>query len=569
MEIRTGMHVGQRLEQRLVMTHQLQQAIRLLQLSRTELVDSISEALAENPLLEEAPPVANDGAMSNQITGGEGVVQSIEGPAATRERTEIDWQSYFADLAQGPTEGIGSYRDQDEERPALAQTLTRAASLGEVMEEQLGTTALTPLQREIALDLIGNLDDDGYFRPSRLTISAGPEPVRAMLLERARTQGLEVEVGHFGFSLFWLADKELELWQVEAEARGCQTEVFAANSTRAIAALHGATPAEVHAVLDAVRGLDPPGVAARDLRDCLLVQARQEHPRERRLLKLIEFHLPDIEARNREAIRRDLRCTPDELERLMGLLGALEPRPGRLYNGESARYITPDVYVVKLGEEYVVVLNEDGLPRLRVSKYYQDALTGQGDDSAKEYLADKMRAAQWMIRSIQQRQSTIQRVTESIMKFQRPFLDLGVDKLRPLVLRDVAEDVGLHESTVSRVTTAKYVHTPQGIYELKFFFNSRIAATGGGDDMAAEAVRGWIKRLIDKELPSAPLSDQEIADILAGHLDRGRVLARLECTDAQVDALRPSQPITIARRTVAKYREAMDIEPSSRRRKVF
>jgi RNA polymerase sigma-54 factor len=203
-----------------------------------------------------------------------------------------------------------------------------------------------------------------------------------------------------------------------------------------------------------------------------------------------------------------------------------------------------------------------------VSKFYQNALSEQSGSEAKDYLQEKMRSAMWMIRSIHQRQSTIQRVTESIMRFQRPFLDGGIEKLKPLVLRDVAEDVGLHESTVSRVTTNKYCHTPQGIYELKFFFNSRIQAQGG-DDMASEAVKHAIARLVEKEQPTAPLSDQEIAEILQGEWDRGRMLSRLNCTEHQLEALYPTQTMTIARRTVAKYREAIHIPSSSHRRKVY
>ena len=569
MDFKQGLHLGQRLEQRLVMTQQLQQAIRLLQLSRTELVDSIHDAMNENPLLEEvAPTELAAGAMTSHVTSGEGSVADFEAPAQASERTEIDWQAYFADVARGPTEGTGSYRDSDEERPSLAQTLTKASTLSEFMEEQLGTTTMGPQQRRIAEDIIGNLDDDGYFRPSRLDLHGGTDASRRQLLRQAQADGVDVVESRQGLTLTWLSDLEMAVWEQLAEQKGWQVESFYANSTRAMAVLHGVPEAEVRAVLDLLKVLDPPGIACRDLRECLLVQALALHPTEKRLHRLIDKHLALIEQRNHQAIRKELRVAPEELERVMGLLGALEPRPGRRFIGESARYITPDVHVIKIGDDYTVMLNEDGLPRLRVSKFYQQALSDEGGSETKEYLAEKMRAAIWMIRSIHQRQSTIQRVTESIMRFQRPFLDGGVDKLRPLVLREVAEDVGLHESTVSRVTTSKYVHTPQGIYELKFFFGSRITATGG-DDMASEAVKQAIKKLVDREQIGAPLSDQEIAEILQGEWDRGRILARLSCTETQVDLLRPQHTMTIARRTVAKYREALNIPSSSRRRKVY
>ena len=222
----------------------------------------------------------------------------------------------------------------------------------------------------------------------------------------------------------------------------------------------------------------------------------------------------------------------------------------------------------KVGDDFTVVVNDDGMPKLRVSAFYQRALEAGPKGEAKEYLQDKMRQAVWMIRSIQQRQNTIQRVTESIMRFQRDFLEHGVAQLKPLVLREVADDVGLHESTVSRVTTAKYVHTPQGIFELKYFFNSRIE-TRAGDDMASEAVKFAIRKLIDHELRKSPLSDQEIAEMLQGSWDRGKVLSRLDVDERQLVGLLPTKRMNIARRTVAKYRESMKIPSSSRRRAMF
>ena len=598
MDFRQSLQVKLGLEQRLVMTQSLQQAIRLLQLSRAELMDSIGEALSENPMLEEVPMAdIGPGDTPSPITQGEGSTTDFETPAHASERVEIDWQSYFTDLARSPTEGAGSYRDTDEERPGLAQTLTRGSTLREHLEEQLATQDFDTSLLRIAEDIIGNLDDDGYFRPSRLDVRGGNDTLRRSLLRQAQAQGIEARELGATLSLAWLTDEELQQWQELAEAKGFDTEVFAANSLRDIALRCRATEEDVILALDLVKSLDPQGIASRDLRECLALQAEQRFPNEPLLHRLIEQHLPRIESRDYAAIRKDLRCAPEELERLVHTLATLEPRPGRRFTGETARYITPDVFVTKVGDDYLVTLNEDGLPKLRIAGYYQAALAGeepggnsdsaghrdsagpkghsappsgreQQRDKAREYLQEKLRAATWMIRSIHQRQSTIQRVTESIMRFQRPFLEQGVDKLRPLVLREVAEDVGLHESTVSRVTTSKYVHTPQGIYELKYFFGSRIAAQGG-EDMAASAVRQAIKKLLEKEMLSSPLSDQEIAEILQGSWDRGRMLARLQCTESQVEALRPLSPMDIARRTVAKYREQLGIESSSKRRKAY
>jgi len=223
----------------------------------------------------------------------------------------------------------------------------------------------------------------------------------------------------------------------------------------------------------------------------------------------------------------------------------LEPRPGRPFSGDSARYITPDIYIQKDEENggYKTVLNDDGMPRLKISKFYRDALRGNGSSETKQYVKEKLNSAAWLIRSIDQRQKTIVKVTESIIKFQRRFLDAGVQHLKPLILRDVAEDIGMHESTVSRVTTNKYVHTPQGMFELKYFFNSSIQGDSG--DLASEAVKSKIKKLVSDENPKKPLSDQKIADLL------------------KVDG------VNIARRTVAKYREALNILPSSKRKRLF
>lgn len=570
MDFKQGLrlHIGQRLEQRLVMTQQLQQAIRLLQLSRTELVEQVRETLNENPLLEEQG--THDGASSStSVTGGEGEVTSLDSrEGAEKERQEIDWQEYFADLASGPSASTGSYRSRDDELPTLDQTLSREATLSEVLHEQLA--GMAPDKVDIANEVIGNLDDDGYFRPSRLELRGGSDAGRRLLKRKAEQRGIETEDLRGNLGLLWLTDEELEEWTAEGEARGMKATVVVGNSTRAIAKTFNVTLEVVNEVLEVLQRCEPIGVASRDLRECLLTQAMLEHPDEPKLHRLIDRHLGNLEKRKNAPILRDLKLKSDEVKRLVTLLQTLEPRPGRRYSGGSARYITPDVYVHKVGKDYTVVVNDNGLPKLRVSNFYKHALAGgKGEDKqAKDYLQEKMRQAVWMIRSIQQRQNTIQKVTESIMRHQHAFLEQGVAHLRPLVLRQVADDVGLHESTVSRVTTAKYVHTPQGIYELKYFFNSRIQ-TRSGHDMASEAVKFAIGKLIDHEFGKSPLSDQELAEILQGKWDRGKLLSRLDTEEAELSAVLPEKRMNIARRTVAKYREAMNIASSSRRRAMF
>jgi RNA polymerase sigma-54 factor len=251
-----------------------------------------------------------------------------------------------------------------------------------------------------------------------------------------------------------------------------------------------------------------------------------------------------VETKKYNAIAKDLHVTLEEVVAAIKLLSRLEPKPGRLYSGDEPQYITPDVYIMKVGEAYHTVLNDDGLSKLRISQHYRNVLKNGAGKEQKEFIQDKLRSAVWLIRSIHQRQRTIVKVTDSIIKFQRDFLDKGIAYLKPLILRDVAEDIGMHESTVSRVTTNKYVHTPQGIYELKFFFNSSISRVGG-EDIASEAVKNQIKQIVAREPADKPFSDQKIVEILR------------------------SQNVDIARRTVAKYREVLGILPSSKRKRYF
>jgi RNA polymerase sigma-54 factor len=239
-------------------------------------------------------------------------------------------------------------------------------------------------------------------------------------------------------------------------------------------------------------------------------------------------------------------CSSDLVLGAVLIITSLEPKPGRQYSDEETIYISPDIYVFKVGDDYEIVLNEDGLPKLKINGYYRDILTSKEalEDGTKQYIRDKLKSAAWLIKSIHQRQRTIYRVTNSIVRFQREFLDKGVTHLRPLVLRNVAEDIEMHESTISRVTTNKYVHTPQGLFELKYFFNSAIQCLDG-ESVSSETVKEHLKNILKSENRAKPYSDQEIADMLKEH---------------NIDA---------ARRTVAKYREALGILPSRKRKKPY
>ena len=474
-----------KMSQQLVMTPQLQQAIKLLQLSRMDLIDAVRDELMENPLLEEATEISATEARVESVDEvrkreEKEKTTDVKGDTEIKDGQEqIDWEAYFENYSS-PTPGAGAQRLRDDDMPGYEATLTRETSLFDHLMWQLQVSDFTEQEQRVATALIGNVNDDGYLK---------------------------------GVDLWALAeelDNDLEY---------------------------------VEEVLEMLQRFDPPGVAARDLRECLLIQSR--------FLELgaivediIRDHLDSMERKNYHAIVRGMGIELDEVIEAAKLIIQLEPRPGRPYAGEAARYITPDIYIKKDEEgEYKALLNEDGMPRLKISRFYRNALREASGSETKKYVTEKLNSAAWLIRSIQQRQKTIVKVTESIIRFQRPFLDRGVEHLKPLILRDVAEDIGMHESTISRVTTNKYVHTPQGIYELKYFFNSSIQGDSG--DLASEAVKSKIKQLIANEDPKRPFSDQKLVDLLK------------------------KDGVTIARRTIAKYREAMNILPSSKRKRLF
>lgn len=487
-----------KLSQQLVMTPQLQQAIKLLQLSRLELVDLVREEMMENPVLEDGVESASElsredpeGKQEAQISGETEVApstlnvdehtQEVSGDASTSDSqavSEIDWDNYIDNYSSSPS--TPSVKGNNEELPSLESTLTKKTSLEEHLVWQLRMSKLAPLDETIGLLVIGNLNADGYLK----------EPPLADIAE---------EIG-------------VPLTSAERVLAHLQT-------------------------------FDPIGVCARNLSECLLIQARHIGADDEVLVRMITEHMSNLEKRNYTAIARDLKQPVEEIHEAAKVIMAFNPRPGREYTTEEPHYITPDVYIHKVGDKFFVVPNDDGLPKLKISSFYRSALHGTAQ--TREYIQDKLRSAQWLIRSIQQRQRTIVKVTESIIKFQRDFFEKGVAFLKPLILREVAEDIGMHESTISRVTTNKYVHTPQGIFELKFFFNSGIRLTTDEDKLASEAVKTKIKQLITSEDPKHPHSDQRLVELLR------------------------DQTIDIARRTVAKYREQLGILASSKRKQVF
>ena len=472
-----------RQSQRVVMTPLLQQDIQLLQLSTLELQEVVQKELLENPLLEEVAPETGDGpeAAAAPSTPDAPAPTPVE-PAPVESSPTAERQT--DDLPFDLTAVM--FDDNNDERSLVAQeereelpfeNIVRSVnSLTDHLDEQLRFTVEDPLVRRIGNEIIGNLDEDGYLR---------------------------AELGEI--------------------AERCQT-----------------TLEQVEKVLCLIQAFDPPGVAARSIQECLLIQLKTDPNPDPVSVEIVEEHFDELSRRRYPDIARALKLPLDRVMESVEEIMGLEPKPGRRFGGADSRYIVPDVVVHKMGTEYVVVLNEDGIPRLRVNSLYRALLRNNGDE-ARAYVEQKLRSAVWLIKSVDQRQRTLRKVTQSIVKFQRDFLDKGLPCLRPLSLRDVGDDIGMHESTISRVTTNKYVETPQGLFELKFFFHSGIAS-GDGEMVSSVSVKKMIQDLLANEDPAKPLSDQEVAQILKG---RG---------------------LTIARRTVAKYREELGILPSHQRR---
>ena len=466
-----------KLAQQLIMTPQLQQAIKLLQLSRLDLLDTITQELESNPLLEESQDAApeHNGPMEEGDFANHENISEVT--IDERPKEDFDWEAYLGDYSSSSRVRIE--REVSRELPSVESRLSKKSSLNAHLLWQLHLSRLSDLQKEIGNFIIGNLDKDGYLRT---TIS---------------------EI---------------------AEMADCDE-------------------ATVEEVLFLIQQFDPVGVAARDLQECLLIQTKGLELEDDLVVTIIKNHLKDLESKNYRAIVKATRRRPEEIQAAIEIITRLDPKPGLAFNEEEAQYISPDIYVYKVDNDFVIVLNEDGLPKLRVSTFYRKALGKDGDvyGADREYIQNKLQSAAWLIKSIHQRQRTIYRVAESIVSFQRDFFDKGTAYLRPLVLRDVAQDVDMHESTISRATTNKYMHTPRGVFELKYFFSSSVTSLAGSE-VSSESVKERIRQIVREEDPQKPYSDQAI-----------------------VEKLR-EENIDIARRTVAKYRELLGILRSSRRK---
>ncbi len=469
--------------QKLVMTAMLQQAIKLLPMARLELVQVIRQELMENPLLEEVA-LAEDGETPAEEDDAQPPAETSETLTDGKELYDINWQEYFPE----DSEWKGLPSEEYEERFSYENTARAPTTLSEHLLAQLLMATTDDVERRVGAFLIGNIDDDGYLRGE---------------LDESMTE--------------------------------TQTD-----------------RATVERVLALIQTFDPAGVGARDLCECLLIQIRLLGLEGSLLETIVMEYLPKLEARGimhltdvAKELTKALHLSQDELAMALRLLKQLDPKPGLEFSSEPAEAIVPDVIIVKVGQDYQIFLNDEGIPRLRISGTYRRMLReGQlGQPQAKQYLEDKLRSAVWLIRSIEQRRQTLYKVANSLVKFQRDFFDHGLAHLKPLVLKDVAEDIGMHESTVSRVTTNKYMYTEQGIFELKYFFHSGIESYGG-ETMSSLTVKDRIKKLVAAEDPAKPLTDQQLVEVLA------------------------VENVKIARRTVTKYRRELKLPPANRRRRI-
>lgn len=469
------------------MTPQLQQAIRLLQLSSLELQAEIQEALETNPLLdveedydydENNSQRKEDDQASRDISQLENQDIPEDLPVDTKWEDMYDNQ-HVTSIGSAPMGDSDMERDnQDESGDTLQQHLLW----------QMRLTHFTETEEAIATMIIDSVEDDGYLKTTL-------EDIQQSLGEE-------------------FAETELD---------------------------------EIETVLHRIQHFDPVGVAARDLRECLLIQLRVYEanglPHMDQLRELVDKHLDTLAKRDYAQIKRALKVSDDELTDLVRSIQLLNPRPGSLIQTNNTEYIVPDVYARRFKGQWQLSLNPDNAPRLQIAEHYAQLINRADNSAENTYLKNNLQEARWFLKSLQSRNETLLRVTEAIIERQKDFLDHGEEAMKPLVLADIAEAVEMHESTISRVTTRKFLHTPRGIFELKYFFSSHVSTDAGGE-CSATAIRAIIKKLVAAENPRKPLSDSKIADILG------------------------EQGINVARRTIAKYRETLAIAPSNERKRL-
>ena len=473
------------------MTPQLQQAIRLLQLSTLDLQTEIQQTLEENPMLEldednQASTTENQENTRENEDSTQDAQLDMEKNQELPDELPVDseWEDIY-DIATASISNASSSSD-DNASDYLENQSLEGDTLAEHLLWQLRATHASDTDFAIAIAIIDAINDDGYLTESIEDIHAG------------------------------LVDElEIELDEVEA-------------------------------VLHLVQHFDPIGVGARDLRECLLLQLEQFDPDTKGLRDvrmLIRDHLEQLGNRDYARLMKTTRLSEAELKELIDVIQTLNPKPGALISPNRAEYIIPDIFVRKVNGEWRVDLNPEAAPKLRINPLYAGYVKKSGRDKDSSYLRNSMQEARWFLKSLQSRSDTLLRVGRAIVQRQRLFLEYGDEGMKPMVLRDIAEELDMHESTISRVTTQKYMHTPRGVFEFKFFFSSHVSTADGGE-CSATAIRAMVKKLIENENPKKPMSDNKISAFLV------------------------KEGINVARRTVAKYREAMSIPPSNERKRL-
>lgn len=481
------MALGNRLElklvQKLILTPQLQLAIKLLQMPQLELSEAINMELTENPFLEEVVEEKEN------LTKEE--IENIETPEASDDTeaplerlmtnlNSFSVQEYFDERGSDGRD-LGYFNPGLVEQPSYEQFLQTSVNMSEHLLWQLGLSDAAEEIKRIGEVVIGNIDENGYLRTTEEEIA--------------------------------------------------QTE--------------NAGISDVLHAIRLVQGFDPPGIAARDLKECLLIQLRALNLSGSLVEQIVIDNIPDVEKKRYQQIARQYNAHLDDIMAAIGIIEGLEPKPARNFSSSATIYIVPDVYVIKTEDGYQILLNDEGLPRVRLSNHYRKLmlmLKGTLSKEEKLFVDEKIRSAVWLLKSLDQRNRTIYRVTECILNFQRDFFDIGVSVLKPLNLKDVSQELGMHESTISRVTSNKFLSCSHGLYSFRFFFSSALQGSDG--TISSTLVKDLIRKLVSEEDQAKPFSDQRIANVLK------------------------SKDITIARRTVAKYREELKIPSQGSRKKI-
>jgi len=578
-----------KLSQRQILTPGLVQMVSVLALNKLELKDMINTEMVENPVLEEledSVPLLDEVGKKEEDRERAAAATTEENPLTAVEKKdpfeEIDFGSFFQDYLDP---GYRTHSEMEEiERPSFENFLSKPTNLTDHLAWQLGALSLTREVREAADLIIGNLNEDGYLIASDdellgVTPPAPPEADQATaknIVSEAQALGLaEVESDSelpessspdFGDTV----DPRLSSAETVPGSAG-ETSFVSNSGTSAAAAAPAPEPlpaplpayppkftiADLHEALEVVRQLDPPGVGCRDLRECLLYQLRY-HQAQLALHKngngteqvlqdaiaVVDLHLRDVQNKRQKEISKAIGRPMEAVEQALNYIRTLDPRPGLRYNKVQARLIEPDVAFVKHGDEWLVIMNDEDLPQLRLNPAYKKLVTrdGSNDKSTRDYVKERYKSAIQLIKNIEQRKQTITKVCYSIVARQQDFLERGIDQLKPMMIKEVAEEIGVHPSTVSRAVANKYAHTPQGVFELRYFFSESVQGPEGSNTSLL-ILKRRVKKLIDEEDPSRPLTDEQITRILQ------------------------SQGIQVTRRTVAKYREDMRI-PSTHQRRV-